>query len=141
MNLSTCFMFQYFQGLSVWGKVAVIAGYILMALLIILWERSRTHRHDATTLSTVIPNSVIEEPEKFVHTITACPSKENQYNPYERARHLLETFRHNLRKPIIYCKSCADGNNVAYQCRDHIRIIVNKLTGRVNQSGKEPPFR
>jgi hypothetical protein len=142
MNLSTCFLVQYFQSLSVMGKVAVIAGYILMALLLILWEKSRTRRHAATGLPTVIPTFNIEETQKFIHTIPTSASKDNQYKPHKRPRHLLETFRSNLSKSIVYCKSRTDSKNPAYHLQQdipkHIRTIVNRLTRIVNQSGKEP---
>jgi len=142
MNLNTCFLLQYFQSLSVMGKVAVIAGYILMALLIILWEKSRTHRHATTRLPTVIPNSVVEQTEKLVHTVTTSPSKQNQYNPRKGARYLLETFRSSLSKCVVYCKSRNDGENHPKCCQQyipkHIHAIVDCLRRRVNQSGKEP---
>jgi hypothetical protein len=139
VNLDTCAICQFFLELSVWGRIAVIAGYILMTLLIVLWEHFRRHRHNTTRSPMVMP---IEKTEKFVHTITACPSKQNQYNPYKRQRHLLETFRINLRHSIIYCKSRDDSNNPAYHFQQHIvkhiSTIVNKLRRRVNESGKEP---
>jgi hypothetical protein len=142
MNLSTCVLFQYFLELSVWGKVAVIAGYILVILLIMLYETSKAQRYDSERLPTVMPNSVIEKTEKLVHTITTSTSKENQYNPHKRAWHLLEAFRINFSKPIIYCESRTDGNNIAHHLQQHIvkhiGTIVNKLRRRVNESGKEP---
>jgi len=142
VSLNSCFLFQYFQSLSVWGKVAVIAGYALMALLIILWEQSRVRRHAATRLPTVIPNSVIEQTEKFVHTSPTSTRKENQYKPHKRMWHLLETLRINFSKPIIYCESRTNGNDIAHHLQQristHISIIVNRLRRRVNESGKEP---
>jgi hypothetical protein len=143
MNLSTCFFVQFFQSLTVGGKIAMIAGYALMALLIILWEQSRARRHAATRLPPVIPNSVINPTEKFVHTITTCTSKENQYNNHKRVRHLFETIRINFSKTIIYCESRTDGNNIAHHLQQlisthYISTIVNRFRRIVNQSGKEP---
>jgi hypothetical protein len=142
MNLSTSYLFQYFQSLSTTGKVSLIAGYILMALLIILWEKSKARRRAATRLPTLAPNSTIEETEKLIHAITTPPSKDNQYDARNRVRHLLETFRSNLSKCIVYCKSHNDGEKHPNCHQDyipkHIRSIVDCLRRRVNQSGKEP---
>jgi hypothetical protein len=142
MNLGMCVLCQYFLELSIWGKVAVIAGYILMALLIILWENYKAHRHSTTRLPTVVTAPAIEATEKLVHTITTPTSKENQYDPHKRLRYLLETFRSNHSKPVVYCSSRANRNNYPHHLQQyivkHILVILNKLRGRVNQSGKEP---
>lgn len=142
MNLDTCVLFQYFLELSIWGRVTVIAGYALMALLIILWEQSRARRHAVMRLPMVIPNSVIEPTEKFVHTSPTSTRKENQYNPHKGARHLLETFCSNLDKCVVYCKSHnAREKHLKYLQQyipKHIHNILDFLRRRVNQSGKEP---
>jgi hypothetical protein len=144
MNLSTSYLFQYFLELSVWGKVAVIAGYALLALLIILWEQSRARRHTATRLPTVIPNSVIEPTEKFVHTSPTSTRKENQYNPHKGARYLLEMFRSSLSKCVVYCESHNTREKhlkyLQQYIPKHIHTILDFLRRRVNQSGKEPSF-
>jgi len=145
MNLSTCFLCQYFLELSVWGKVAVIAGYILMALLIILWENYKAHRHSTTRLPTVVTAPAIEATEKLVHTITTSTSKENQYDPHKRLRYVLETFRSNHSKCIVYCESHNARQkhlkHLQQYLPKHIRTIVNRLRRGVNQSGKEPICR
>ena len=135
-------LIQYFQSLPVTGKVALIAGYILMVLLIILWEMSRTHKRATTRLPTVMPAPTIEETEKLVHTVTTSPTNQNKYNTHKRGGYLLEALISNLKKCVVYCETRADGNNPAHHLQQyivkHILIIVNKLLRRVNESGKEP---
>jgi hypothetical protein len=137
MNLSTCVLFRYFLELSIWGKVAVIAGYALMALLIILWEQFKARRHVATRLP-----SVIEPTEKFIHASPTRTRKENQYEPPKRARHLLDIFRSNPSEGAVYCKSYnGRENHLKYLHQyflKHTHDILDSLRRRVNQSGKEP---
>lgn len=120
-------MISWFQSLSIGGKIAFVAGYILMILFLILWEIYNTQRHDAKRLPMVMPTSTIEETKKLVHTITTPTSKQNQYNAHRRARHLLEIFRINLKKSIVYCKSRDDGNNPAHHLQQYIQKVIISL--------------
>lgn len=142
MKLGTPFLFQLFLELSAWGKVAMIAGYILMALLLILWETSRARRRAATTLPMLTPNSLIDPTEKLVHTVATSASNQNQYNPRKGARYLLELLRSDFSKSIVYCQSHNARQKYLKSLQQylpkHIRTIVNWLARRVNQSGKEP---
>jgi hypothetical protein len=142
MNLDTCAICQFFLELSVWGKVAMIAGYILMALLLILWERSKARRRVATRSPVLTPNTSIKVTEKLIHTIPTQPSKNNQHDAFGRRRYLLDIFRSNLSKSIVHSKS-HNARQKHLKCLHqyllkHILTIVNTAKRRVNESGKEP---
>jgi hypothetical protein len=145
MKFGMCVLCQYFLELSAWGKLAMISGYILMALLLILWETSKTHRRFAMKSPMVTPNSLIDPTEKLVHTVAAAASNQNQYNPRKGARYLLKLFRSNFSKPIVYCQSHNARQKhlkpLQQYLPQHIRTILNWLARRVNQSGKEPSVR
>jgi hypothetical protein len=144
MNLGTCALFQFFSELSVWGKVAFIAGYILMALLLALWEKSKARRRITTRTPELTPHSTIKVTKKLIHAVPTSTPKYDQYDAFDRVRHLLETFGSNLSKSVVYCKPHNGGKNHLKYLHQytpkslHIRTIVSKLRRRVNHSGTEP---
>ena len=125
-----------FQSLTVGGKIAFISGHILVILLIMLWEMHAAHSHDAKRLITA------EHAEKLVHTVQTSPKNDDIQNVHSGVRYLLDKFCNNLRKPPFYYQSGDDGDNPPchLQSQRHIRIIVDWLRKRVNQSGKEPNY-
>jgi hypothetical protein len=58
------FLSPEFQSLTFTGKIAAIAGFILVILLIILWEIVRAERRKAKRLPTVTHNFADELVEK-----------------------------------------------------------------------------
>ena len=155
MNLMTIwFLTDEFRSLTATGKIAVVAGFILMILLVTLWARWLTRKHDAMKL----PVSVQPSANKLVEKCKDATSESTNSNDLQKQRKnrviwhcLLSTFRNDLRKWRFQYHAEDDGYNqkdpVQTQTRTrfsfpqsrHIRTIVNKLRRRVNQSGKEPP--
>ena len=100
------FLSEQFQSLSIAGKIAAIAGFILVILLMILWEISTEKRHDAKRLPTVTHYSADELIEKSINT----GSSRTTYDDMPKHRkgsvvwhRLLGKCLSNLRKNGVYC--------------------------------------
>jgi hypothetical protein len=137
MNYNIWLLCKEFQGLSIGGKIAIVAAHILVVLLLILLEEFRVQRHEAKkSLTTTLDSPLIEPVEKPIHTICApCERQESDNHPNRGIRN---TLRNNLIHPDLYCRRSNSGNTPLHPFHSHISTIINKLRRRVNQSGKEP---
>ena len=136
MNYNIWLLFEEFLSLSIGGKIATVASYVLVVLLLILWEEFRTQRRATKKPSTTPLNSLSEPTKKFVHAINTSYEREESHN--HPSRGILNTFRNNWIQCYLYGKSSNSSNTPFYPFRWHISTIVNKLRRRVNESGKEP---
>jgi hypothetical protein len=141
MNIDIWFLFKQFWGFSIADKIIAVAGFVLIILLIILWEVVKAERHDTKRLSTATPYLIIKSAEKHIHTTSTYSNNGNLRKHHSRGVircYLLETFRNSLRKHHVYYETDNNGDSPTHTVQRHISTIVNKLRRRVNQSGKEP---
>jgi hypothetical protein len=153
------FLSDEFLNLTVGGKVAVVASYILAMLLIMLWATFPTRKRDVKTLPMNTTYSTEQPIEKPKNCTSNCYENENLQKPEEGGiigSGLLSKLPNGIKKWCVYYSANEDRQNPKQHflwsiinsigrarttcifSRWHIKYIVNKLQRRVNQSGKEP---
>jgi hypothetical protein len=129
---------EWFQSLPITGKVAIIAGHILVLLLIMLDAIATSQKGDANKSPTAMTCSS-EPAVKLIQAIRNSPKKGNLYNTNKRVGQLLNLFcNKSLIKHLFYYQTCDEGDKPTHKVQSHIRNIVAKLRKLVNQNGKEP---
>lgn len=144
------FLSEQFRSLSIAGKIAAIAGFVLVVLLITLLDMYFAKRHDASTLPT---EQLAENRPDGDSSHANCDDMPQHRKGGIVWHYLLGKVLNNWGNNRIHYYSKHDGTTHNQSPLDgsakptrvifrfsisHIRTIVNWLKGRVNQSGKEP---
>jgi len=154
------FLCEQFQSLSAAGKMAVIAGYILVILLIMLWAMFPIRKRKAKTLPTNMAYLVPQPTQEAKNYRHNSEESQNLYKPeksdvigsgvYSKLpnnfgnRHIhyhtnnkRQDSKNNSLQRIVALTRAA----IPSFSQSHIDNILNRLTRRVNQSRKAPPSK